>query len=198
VRHWTRPAALTGFSLLVCAWLTACAGAIRSGAQQDLWQALSQGGYVLLMPHASATLSRQSTSLVSGTCAGENALSQRGRFEARQLKQQLQSHTVSVGRVLASFDCRCIETAGIVFGQAEPWSIIDAPTHNGKEAADDNRIALREAISRWKSNENLALVSHRDTIRRALGVDLQPAEVLVIEPRADKGFRLIGNLPTAH
>ncbi|MGD2140466.1 MAG: hypothetical protein PVH25_08730 [Burkholderiales bacterium] len=193
-----RPVALAGLSLLICIWLTACSGASRAGTQQGLWEAVSRGGYVLIMPHASAAQSGQPPAVVSGSCAGKDALSQRGRVEAQQLRQALLRHAVSAGRVLTSFDCRCIETAGIVFGRAEPWSIIDAPLDNGKDTADDSRIALREAVSRWKSDENLALVSHQDTIRRAIGVDLHPAEVLVIEPRADAGFRLIGRLPRPH
>ncbi|NIO39186.1 MAG: histidine phosphatase family protein, partial [Burkholderiales bacterium] len=50
-------------------------------------------------------------------------MSDKGREEAEQLKEALRGYSVVVGRVLTSHDCRSIETAAIVFEQAEPWSI---------------------------------------------------------------------------
>ncbi len=179
---------------LLCLALTACAA--YTSQQQSIWDALSQGGYVLLMPHASALRSDVQQALISPErCGEQDQLSEQGRLEAQRLKQELLSHAVSVGRVLTSVDCRCIETAGIVFGRAEPWSIIDDARNDNAQMLMQKRIALREAVSRWWSDENLALVSHPDTIRSAFGIHAQPGEVLVIEPLGDAGYRLLGRLP---
>ncbi len=64
------------------------------------------------------------------------------------------------------------------------------------ESLRDKSIALREAISRWASSENLALVSHQSNIKAALGVTTKPAEIVIIEPLGDRGFRLRGTLPS--
>jgi len=181
---------------LICLALLACACSAQPTPESSLWAKLSQGGYVLLLAHADAAQAQpQSTPFSAQHCSKQDQLSERGRLEAQRLKQALRSHAVSVGRVLTSSDCRCIATAGIVFGRAEPWSIIDDAPNDDAQMRREKRIALREAISRWKSHDNLALVTHQSNIQSALEVHAQPAEVLVIEPLGDAGYRLLGALP---
>jgi phosphohistidine phosphatase SixA len=182
---------------LACSGLTACAPASEAGAQPDLWDRLAQGGYVLLLPHASAPSAQAlPPQVATDQCARQDHLSEQGRSEAQQLGEKLRNHSVSVGRVMTSHDCRCIETAAIVFGKAEPWSVIDHVRDDNAPITRDKSIALREAISRWASSDNLALVSHQGNIEAALGVITNSAQVLVIEPLGDAGFRLLGSLPS--
>lgn len=151
----------------------------------------------MLMPHASAPSAQvMPPELATEQCARQDHLSEHGRSEAQQLAEELASRTVSVSRILTSHDCRCIETAAIVFGKAEPWSVIDDTRGDNTEMQRDKSIALREAIIRWASQDNLALVSHQSNIEAALGVVTNPAEVLLIEPLGDAGFRLLGSLPS--
>jgi len=188
--HWRMP------GLLVCLALTVSACAGKPPRQQDLWNVIAQGGYVLLMPHLSATQSAPESKPASpARCNGHGLLSGQGRAQAQRLKQAIQDHAVPMVRVLASPDCRCVETAGIVFGRAELWSILDAAGYSDANMHRQKNAALREAISRWKSEGNLALVSHSSTIRDALGVDMLPGEVLVIEPMGDAGYRVLGQVP---
>lgn len=183
-------------SALACFALMGCASAPETGTEPGPLDRLAEGGYVLLMPHASAPVPRaMPPELAADRCAGQVHLSEQERSNARQLAETLRKHAVSVGRALTSHDCRSIETAAIVFGQAEPWSIIDDTRNDGAAMLRDKSIALREAISRWTSHENLALVSHQNNIEAALGVTTRPAQILVIEPLGDCGFRLLGSLP---
>lgn len=183
------------FGATACLGLTACAAISQPSADQQLWDRLTQGGYVILMPHANALVEAPSRpSSAPEQCRNQRYLSSRGQRQAQWLRDGLQGHAVSVGRVLSSHDCRCIETAGAVFGQAEPWSIIDDTLDGDAEMVRQRSIALREAISRWTSGSNLAMVSHQAMIRKALGIATRPAEALVIEPLGDAGFRLVGRL----
>ena len=180
----------------VCLALFLCGCASRSVERQNLWNALSQGGYVLLMPPASAPdIEPGKTPATANRCSERDALSEKGRDEALQLKHSLQKHAIAVGRVLTGSDCGCVMTAGFVFGRAEPWSIIDEADDDNARARRDKHDALREAIARWNSADNLALVTRRSNIRDALGVDVQPGQFLVIEPLGDTGYRLLGQLP---
>ena len=181
--------------LVLCLATLLCACASQSVARQSLWNALSQGGYVLLMPPASAPDDEtRRTPELPKRCAEKDSLSEQGHIDAHRLKRELQGHAVAAGRVLTGSDCRCVVTAGVVFGRAEPWSIIDDAGNDDARTRRDKVRALREAISRWKSEENLALVTHRSNIRDALGVDVQPGEVLVIQPMGDAGYNLLGRL----
>ena len=177
-----------------CLALTACTSFAQSSPDEALWNRLAQGGYVLLIAHASTRPAvPPQAALAPERCGSQDHLSNQGRREARRLKDQLRRHGVPVGRVLTSHDCRCIQTAGAIFQQAEPWSIIDEPRGDA-ETVRIRTVALREAISRWASDDNLALVTHPENIREALGVVTRPAELLVIEPLGDAGFRLLGRL----
>ena len=187
--HWWTPGALA------CLALTACTSISQPEPEQELWDRLAAGGYVILMPHANGvTVASAQPDRAPGRCANQDHLSSRGRREVRLLTNKLGRHEVSVGRVLTSSDCRCVETAGALFDYAEPWSIIDNTRDADPATIRERSTALREAISRWISVDNLALVSHQENIREALGVDTQPAELLIIEPLGDAGFRLLGHL----
>lgn len=184
------PLPVVGLALLICACTS------HPVDRQSIWNALSQGGYVLLMAPASAPdVEPGKTPATANRCFERDALSEQGRDEALQLKQSLRSHAVAVGRVLTGSDCRCVMTAGFVFGRAEPWSIIDEAGTDEARTRRDKNDALREAIARWNSRDNLALVTHRRNIRDALGVDVQPGEFLVVRPMGDAGYRLLGKLP---
>ncbi len=163
----------------------------------DLWARLEAGGYVLLLQHVSALPERRrGNGLGPEACGQQDELSDRGLLEASRIRDTLQRHHVSVGRVLTSRDCRCIQTAGIVFGLAEPWSIIDDADNNTAPRVEEKSTALREAVRRWWSNENLVLISHRSTYQNAFGVHAGQAQLLVFEPLGDDGYRLLGRLNT--
>ena len=169
--------------------------ATQAETDTDLWARLEAGGYVLLLQHASALPATQrANGLRPEDCGQHDELSDQGLIEASRLRDTLQQHHVSVGRVLTSRDCRCIQTAGIVFGRAEPWSIIDDAVNDDASRSAEKSAALREAIRRWSSNENLVLISHQSNIQQAFGAHHDGAQLLVIEPLGDDGFRLLGGL----
>lgn len=150
---------------------------------------------MLILPHAGPS-GRAPSEAEAGSdgCATQNDLSDDDKLKLQNLKNEMRSHDVSIGRVLASHDCRCIETAGILFGETQPWSIVDDSRQSDLKLADQRRAALLEAVSRWDSDDNLAVITHRTTIREAFGIDMAPAELLLIEPLGDEGFRVIGRL----
>lgn len=150
---------------------------------------------MLILPHAGESgLARNGPEPGSDTCATRGHLSGEDQRILQNLKNTLRSRNVSVGRVLASHDCRCIETAGFLFGRAQPWSIVDDSRQAGSKLAGERRAALLEAVSRWDSDDNLSIVTHQATIREAFGIDMAPAELLMIEPLGDRGFRVVGRL----
>ena len=187
---------LKALHLIVCLALLLNACASLAVADQNLWNISSHGGIVLLTPAAIAPdIDPGETSALANRCSERDSLSEQGRRQAQRLKHALQVHDVAVGRVLTGSDCRSVVTAGIVFGRAEPWSILDEPGDDEALMRRDKNRALREAIARWHSEDNLALVTRRNNIRDALGIDLQPGEIVVIEPMGDAGYRLLGKLP---
>ena len=184
---------LWGFACLHL--LPAFAAAAQGDPESILWERLQTGGYVLLLQHASAPpATPRPPGLSHLNCGGHDSLSGEGQVEAHRLKEKLQRHGISIGRVLTSHDCRCIQTAGIVFGLAEPWSIIDDIVNDDTTTGAAKSAALREAVSRWSSNQNLVLISHQSNFQQAFAAYPARAQLLVIEPLGDDGFRLLGRL----
>ncbi len=176
--------------------LLSCTAAGQAQPHADLWPRLQAGGYVVLMEHASAVHPlQQSLSLPQADCTAHETLSSQGRLQAARLRDDFQRQNVPIGRVLTSHDCRCIQTAGIIFGRAEPWSIIDDALHDDESDRAEKRLALREAIRHWSSAANLVLISHPENFRQAFGVSPGAAQMLVIEPLGDDGLRLLGRVP---
>lgn len=175
--------------------LFSCSTVTQAETDTDLWARLEAGGYVLLLQHASALpVTQRAPGLRAEDCGQHEELSDQGRLEASRLSDTLQRHHVSVGRVLTSRDCRCIQTAGIVFGHAEPWSIIDNAQYDAASRVEEKSAALREAARRWSSNENLILISHQSNYQQAFGAHPDGAQLLVVEPLGDDGYRLVGRL----
>jgi phosphohistidine phosphatase SixA len=175
--------------------LFGCAATTQAEVDVNLWARLEAGGYVILLQHASALpAARRSPGLSPENCGENDELSGQGQLEATRLRDNLQRHNVSVGRVLTSHDCSCVQTAGVVFGRAEPWSIIDDAVNDDASRGAEKSSALREAVGRWSSNKNLVLISHRSNFQQAFGAHPDGARLLVIEPLGDDGYRLLGLL----
>lgn len=183
------------FAMLCFYLLSGCGSMAVADPAAGLWSRLAQGGYVLIISHAEgAKTTSGRTHLAQDGCATPGYLSAAGTQVLGNLKNTLLSRKVAVGRVLTSNDCRCVETAGLLFGRAQPWSIIDTTEQLDAQLRVQTRAALIEAVSRWDSDDNLALVTHRVVIRDTFGVDATPAQLLVIEPLGGQGFRIVGNL----
>jgi broad specificity phosphatase PhoE len=179
---------------LLCV-LSGCASAQGNPPPSETWNKLEHGGYVMILAHAGkAGPSDNAPTPGSGACTARDRLSEDDKQILERLKNEMRRRNVSVGRALTSHDCRCIETAGILFGRALPWSVIDDKRLARTELADQRRAALVEAVSRWDSTDNLSIVTHRATITDAFGTDMMPAELLLIEPLGDEGFRVVDRL----
>src|SRR5436189_1713253 len=103
-------------------------------------------------------------------------------------------HPSPLGRVLSSQWCRCLETARLAFGRAEPWPPLNAAPR------DAERVAARELRARLATppaGGNLVLVTHGFNIRDATG-DM-PAEggLVVFTPLGGDRFTVAGRLVPA-
>lgn len=170
--------------------------AVAAAAQSDsLWDALKQGGYVIVMRHAQTepgVLDPAGFSL--DNCNSQRKLSDAGRAQARRIGEAFRAHQVPVGRVMSSRFCRCIDTAALAFGRVEPWEMLDNVGHDEPARRQEKRDALREIARRWGEPGNLVLVTHGFNIQDATGVLPAQGEMLVLKPLGEAGFRVVGPL----
>src|SRR5438132_1967615 len=114
--------ALIRRSVLAAAVLCAVSGpGVRA---ESVWDALRAPGSVVVVRHAYAPGSFDPPDAKLEDCSTQRNLDETGRAQARRLGEAFRAHSITVGRVLSSPRCRCLETARLVFGKVEPWDIL--------------------------------------------------------------------------
>ncbi|MFM8864841.1 MAG: histidine phosphatase family protein [Limnohabitans sp.] len=101
----------------------AISAAIGLGAQPTPGLAtLARHGGVLLIRHASTEAGLgDPAGFTLGQCQTQRNLSDAGRAESRAMGAWFQRHGLQPQAVLSSQWCRCLETARLALGRAEPW-----------------------------------------------------------------------------
>jgi len=96
-------------------------------ADEALWELLQAGGQVAVIRHASTVPGfGDPPGFRPDDCSTQRNLSEAGREESRRIGAAFRKRGVPVERVLSSRWCRCLETARLAFGSAEPWPPLDS------------------------------------------------------------------------
>jgi phosphohistidine phosphatase SixA len=166
-------------------------------ADDALWSLLARGGQVVMVRHATAPGTGDPPSFRIEDCSTQRNLSDEGRDEARRLGAAFRARGVAVGRVLSSRWCRCLETARLAFGGAEPWPALDSLYRDPDQEAARTR-EVRALVTRPFAGGNLVLVTHSFNIRALTGLSPASGEAVVLTPLGDGTFRVAGRVgPTS-
>jgi len=169
------------------ALLAAASLPLRSApAETALWQRLRAGGHVLLIRHAATDPGiGDPPGFVLERCATQRNLSEAGRRDARRIGDALCSRGIPIGAVLSSRWCRCLDTARLVFGKAEPAPMLDSMFNDddGRRRAKVAEVQARTGDYAGKAN--LVLVTHDINIRALVGISVAQGEIVVARPAGD-------------
>ena len=162
-----------------------------------LWAELRNGGYVILMRHASTQPGAgDPPGFKLDDCATQRNLSDAGRDEARHVGERLKRERVPIGKVYTSPWCRCRETASLAFGKSEEWT----PLSSVFEAPDRDREyteRVKKRIGTYSSREmkgNIVMVTHNVNIASLTKLSVAPGEIVVVRPDGCCGLRVSGRL----
>jgi phosphohistidine phosphatase SixA len=163
-------------------------------ANEALWDLLKAGRQVAVVRHASTEPGiGDPPGFRLDDCATQRNLSTAGREEARRIGAAFRDRGVPIGRVLSSRWCRCLETARLAFGTAEPWAPLDSFFDaRGREAGQTRRV--RMLAGERPVSGNLVLVTHQVNIVALTGIAPVQGEMLVLTPSGDGKFTLAGRL----
>ena len=176
---------------LLCFFLAASAAA---EVEPSIVGKLREGGYVLYMRHASTDFSKNDANMTSyEDCATQRNLTDAGRDDAKRVGTTFRTRDIPLGRVLSSPWCRCLETARLAFGSAEPWPALSNLFDNRAREAEQMR-ALREIAGRRPAGGNVVLVTHGSVVLPLTGIQPAPAEMVVLTPDGAGRFRIAGRL----
>jgi phosphohistidine phosphatase SixA len=190
LREANRVAGVTALLLLAAAPLI---GSAR--ADEALWRRLASGGHVVLLRHATTTPGvGDPTGFRLDDCVTQRNLTEAGREESRRIGAAFKARAIPVGRVLSSRWCRCLETARLAFGSAEPWEPLSSLFADRTRQAEQTR-AFRALAGDKRGTENTILVTHGANIVAFVGVSPAMAEMVIVTPQGNGTFTVTGRLP---
>jgi phosphohistidine phosphatase SixA len=174
--------------------LLAVAMPVAARADEALWARLRGGGQVVLLRHAATTPGvGDPTGFRVDDCATQRNLSGAGREEARRLGAAFKARGVPVASVRSSRWCRCLETARLAFGAAEPWEALGSLFADRTRQAEQT-WAFRALAGEKRAGGNTILVTHGANILAFVGVHPAPAEMVIVTPAGGGAFTVAGRL----
>jgi broad specificity phosphatase PhoE len=154
---------------------------------------LREGGYVLVIRHATADAEINRQELLS-SCLRQRNLTEAGREQSRAIGEGVRDLRIPIGDVRSSPMCRTRDTAQLAFGRVTLDRDLVSPGVIGTEADDQQRAeAMRAMVEDLPpAGENTVLVTHTGNIGAALGEEtVAEGETLVY----GEGAELIGRVP---
>lgn len=182
---------------LLLALLGVVLGAAATSRAEDateaaVWEALREPGAVIILRHSFAPGGFDPPGARLDDCSTQRNLDDRGRAQARRIGEELREHGVTVGRVLSSPRCRCLDTGRLAFGRAEPWLALMG-------AFDDDRrvrqlAEIRAAIEAHRDGPPLVLVTHGSVVMDLTGLNISMGAFVVLRRGPDGRHAVAGRL----
>lgn len=186
------PGLRTWALLLALSLAAAAAGA----GEEALWQKLREGRYTVLIRHALAPGIGDPEDFRLEDCRTQRNLSSEGQAQARRIGEGFRRRQIPVGEVRSSQWCRCLETARLAFGNADPWPALNSNFNDHAQRPEDkNRAVLEYLLKNPPRGGNRIFATHNYNIRDLTGVSPASGEMVVVEPDGAGGLRVLGTLP---
>ena len=184
---------ISGFRGL-SAWLLVSSLLFSSSIKAEdrlFWQALAQGGKVVLIQHALLDEAVGDPFSLDPSCFIERNLSEAGREQARSIGEAFRQQGIKIEAVWASPHCRTKDTAELAFGEFEVKAELRLIRALTEEQANANLRWSRQLIGNFNAEGNLILVTHRPNIGELIHQRVRPGTVAVVEPLGDGLFDLV-------
>ena len=175
-------------ALLLCVW-----SASSAPAADPVWEALRSAGSVVVLRHSYAPGAFDPPDARLEDCSTQRNLDERGRAQARRVGEAFREHGIAVGTVLSSPRCRCLDTARLAFGQAQPWDPLQGALRD-----DDRRrrqvAEIKQAIAAHRDGPPLVLVTHGSVVADLTGLNVPMGAFVVLQRGADGQHAVAGQL----
>ncbi|MDP3536611.1 MAG: histidine phosphatase family protein [Halomonas sp.] len=166
---------------------------LTTHANTATWQALQEGGLVILMRHALAPGIGDPPAFKLEECDTQRNLSAEGRAQAARVGQAFREREVPIDAVYSSRWCRALETAEqLALGDVEPTPWLDSFFRNPGEREALTQ-ALRDNIMAWQGPGNLMLVTHQVNITALIGGVVRSGDMAVVRPEGQV-LNVVGSL----
>lgn len=191
----------TSLYFTVACFLIAMLGhPLAQGGTPDLLAQLRQGGYVLVMRHASSPSTLPSKEQARpGNTTLERQLDDAGRRDAAAMGNALRALRIPIGIVLTSPAFRARETAASARLDAARTAEELGDNNSSMQGVTERQAAwLRKQATERPATGNTILVTHQPNLARAFpdwGASLQQGETALLRPDGKGGFTVAGRIP---
>ena len=168
--------------------------AVAAAGDDAVWRRLTQGGHVLLLRHALTDPGiGDPPGFVLGRCSTQRNLSPAGRRHASEIGAAFRARAIPVGPVWSSRWCRCLETAHLAFGRAQPMPMLDSMFREDEASGAAKVEQVKAQVAASRESANFVLVTHGANILALTGESVSPGEMVLIKA-GDPELRVLGRL----
>ena len=175
-------------ALLMCVYL-----ASRAEASDAIWEALRAPGSVVVLRHSYAPGGFDPPDSKLEDCSTQRNLDENGRAQARRIGEAFRLHGITVGAVRSSPRCRCLDTARLAFGKAEPWAVLQGALNN-PELRQRQLAEIRKVIDAHRDGPPLVLVTHGSVVRDLTGLNVAMGAFVVLRRNPDGPHTVVSQL----
>lgn len=145
---------------------------------------IQRGGYVIFFRHAATDQSQKDTDMQNlADCDKQRRLNGLGRSQSKVIGKSFQKLKIPVGDIITSPYCRCINTAKLAFGRAEPTMAIASYIGVTKMEARRRVKALKDMLAVVpRKGTNTVIVGHKLMFKDASGILIEEGEAAIFEP----------------
>lgn len=166
---------------------------LSTQANESTWQALKEGGLVILMRHSLAPGIGDPPGFELSQCDTQRNLSAAGRTQAQAAGRAFCERDIPIAAVYSSRWCRALDTAELMaLGSVEPTPWLDSFFRGRGDQGLITQTA-QEQISAWQGAGNLLLITHQVNITALIGGGVGSGEMIVLLPTGDS-FQVVGRL----
>lgn len=157
---------------------------------------LREGGVVIAFRHALAPGTFDPPEFRLGDCRTQRNLSDGGRAQARRIGEWFEARRLTPARVRSSPWCRCVDTAQLAFGRAEPWAALGSPRGATETTNAESLRALRGALAEAGRQRGRfeAWVTHMFVLSDLAATGSGSGEGLVLRAGRDGAVQVLARL----
>ena len=186
------------FALAALALLPAAAHA-QTLSGEALVKALRQGGYVIVMRHASSPREEPDQKTANADNVKlERQLDEAGRASAFAMGKALRNLKIPVGDVLTSPTYRALETVRLAqLGKPQTYAELGDGGQSMRNTTEAQTMWLQKRVTQFPAGANTIMVTHFPNITRAfpqLASGLADGEALIFGPDGKGGATLVARV----
>ena len=181
---------------VILGWLAAgvffaCTAIVH--AQDSVWDAMRAPGTIVVVRHSFSPGSFDPPDAKLDDCSTQRSLDANGRAQAQRIGDAFRRNGITVGSVLSSPRCRCLDTGRLAFGRAEAWDVLQGSLND--LARRQRQVgAIKSRIGVYRNVLPLVLVTHGSVVSDLTGLEVRMGEFVVLKRDATGTLVVAGRL----